>query len=178
MSKRIYEVCEEEDGQFKGRKMSEEGEEAEKLRSACMRRCGFLLGSRDYSVSRLKEKLLKAGYPESIVADALKRLEQAGYLDDRRYAEQFIRSHLSDRSRLRIIKDLTDRGIPEVLITEAFEEFTEEEVQSAQYEQVRRLLEKRSYNPDLSSYEEKQKTMAFLQRRGFPHRLIRRAMEE
>lgn len=173
----------EADIQLKDREQSEadrqpeDGEQLKKLRSACMRRCGLLLGSRDYSVSRLREKLLKAGFDDTIVEDSLERLKDAGYLDDRRYAEQFIRSHLSDKSRLRIIKDLIDRGIADEMISEAFGEFTEEEIQSAQYDQIRRLLEKRGYDPDLFSFEEKQKTMAFLQRKGFTNRLIRRAIE-
>lgn len=151
------------------------GEIMKSLRAACMQRCGTLLGSRDYSEQRLREKLSDAGYPESLVEEAIGKLQQAGYLDDFRYACSYVRSHLQDRSRLRIMRDLADRGISQKDIENAFAEVGEEEdFEEAQREQVVRLLRKRGFDPDRASYEEKQKTMAFLHRKGYSTDLIRR----
>lgn len=145
------------------------------LRAACMQRCGTLLGSRDYSEQRLREKLSDAGYPASVVEDAVGKLHRAGYLDDRRYACSYVRSHLNDRSRLRIMRDLADRGISGTDIEEAFAEVgREEDLEKAQREQVLRLLRKRGFDSDRATYEEKQKTMAFLHRKGYSTDLIRR----
>ena len=80
------------------------------LRSACMQRCGTLLGSRDYPVHRLRTKLQEAGYPTSIIEDCIEKLQKAHYLDDARYAQTYLRSHLADRSLLRIRHDLMERG--------------------------------------------------------------------
>ena len=44
----------------------------------------------------------------------------------------------------------------------------------AQRQQVMRLLEKRGFDPCEAGYEERQKTMAFLHRKGYPADLIRR----
>ena len=148
------------------------------LRATCMQRCGTLLGSRDYSEQRLREKLCDAGFPAPLVEDAVDKLHRAGYLDDRRYARSYVRSHLQDRSRLRITRDLTERGISGTDIEEAFAEVgREEDIEEAQKEQVLRLLRKRGFDPDRATYEERQKTMAFLHRKGYPADLIRRAAE-
>ena len=110
--------------------------------------------------------------------DAVDKLHRAGYLDDRRYARSYVRSHLQDRSRLRITRDLTERGISGTDIEEAFAEVgREEDIEEAQKEQVLRLLRKRGFDPDRATYEERQKTMAFLHRKGYPADLIRRAAE-
>lgn len=145
------------------------------LRSSCMQRCGNLLGSRDYSVQRMRDKLCEAGYPDSVVHEAIGKLREAGYLDDRRFAQSYVRSHMQDRSRMRIMRDLAGKGISETVIEEAFAAVAEEEnLEDAQRDQVLRLLKKRGFDPAQASYEEKQKTMAFLHRKGYPADLIRR----
>lgn len=148
------------------------------LRASCMQRCGTLLGSRDYPERRLRAKLEDAGYPASIIGECMEKLRQAHYLDDRRYAQTYVRSHLSDRSSLRIRRDLSERGIPDEYIEEAFAEIGEEtDPDQAQLDQIRHLLKKRGYEPGEADYAMRQKTMAFLHRKGFETDLIRRAME-
>ena len=145
-------------GMEEGEDLSEEtyGEILQSLYKACMQRCGILLGSRDYSEQRMREKLRDAGYPGSVVDNAVEKLRKAGYLDDRRFAQSFVRSHMRDRSRLRIMRDLAEKGISEPVIEEAFAA---------------------GFDPGAASYEERQKTMAFLHRKGYPADLIRRLTE-
>ena len=148
------------------------------LRVSCMQRCGTLLGSRDYPERRLRTKLEDAGYPASVIEECMDKLRQARYLDDRRYAQTYVRSHLSDRSRLRIRRDLSERGIPDEYIEEAFAEIEEEtDPDQVQLDQIRRLLKKRGYSPEEADYAMRQKTMAFLHRKGYETDLIRRVME-
>lgn len=145
------------------------------LRTACMQKCGTLLGSRDYSNKRMREKLRDAGYPDCIIDEAVEKLERAGYLDDLRFAQSYIRSHIQDRSRLRMMRDLAGKGISETVIEEAFAAVGEEEnVEDAQREQIIRILKKRGFDPDHTDFEERQKTMAFLHRKGYPTDMIRR----
>ena len=147
-------------------------------RASCMRKCGFLLENRDYSVRRLEEKLRAAEYPESVIREAVEKLQEAGYLDDGRYALEFVRSHFRDRSRLRIRKDLLDRGIGEALIDRAFVELGEEEdLEAAQIAQVRHILRRRGVDAAAASYEERNRTMAFLFRKGFSGETVRASME-
>ena len=149
------------------------------LRSSCMQRCGSLLGRRDYPERRLRTKLEDAGYPPVIIEECIAKLTAAHYLDDRRYVQNYVRSHLNDRSRRRIIRDLLGRGIAEDMIEEAFAAAGEEtDPDEAQRRQIRCLLKKRGFDPDSADYKEKQKTMAFLHRKGFEADLIRRSVEE
>ena len=144
------------------------------LQSACMQRCGTLLGTRDYSVQRLRKKLSEAGYPPRVIDDAIHKLKEAGYLDDSRYAQNYVRYHLQDRSRLRIMRDLAERGISDEDAEAAFEAVGEEEdTDSLQRQQIKRLLEKRGYHSDTATYQERQKIMGFLHRKGYPADLIR-----
>lgn len=144
-----------------------------------MQRCGTLLGARDYSSRRLKEKLEDAGYPPSIIAECLEKLMEAHYLDDRRYAQAYVRAHLQDRSLLRIRRGLMERGIEEEYIEEALEAVgAETDPEEAQLGQIRRYLQKRCYDPVQADYAHRQKAMAALHRRGYAPELIRRAMEE
>lgn len=145
------------------------------LRTACMQKCGALLGNRDYSIKRMREKLCDAGYPACIIDEAVEKLERAGYLDDLRFAQSFVRSHIQDRSRLRMMRDLAQKGISEEVIEEALDVVGEEEnLEEAQRSQIIRILRKRGFDPGTADYEEKQKTMAFLHRKGYPTEMIRR----
>lgn len=149
------------------------------LRASCMQRCGTLLGSRDYSEHRLRTKLQEAGYPPSIIQECIEKLAQAHYLDDQRYAETYVRTHLRDRSSLRIRRDLAERGIAEEYIAAAFEKAGEEaDTEEAQRNQIRRLLRRRGYDQEHTDFVFRQKTMAFLHRKGYAPEMIRQVMEE
>ena len=61
------------------------------------------------------------------------------------------------------------------VLEEISEETDPEEVQLAR---IRRLLQKRGYDPAQTDYTARQKTVAFLRRKGYGMELIRRAMAE
>lgn len=149
----------------------------QELRKSCMEKCGRLLGSRDYSVQRLRMKLEAAGFPEEVISDAVEKLQKAGYLDDLRYAQNYIRFHLEDKSLRRIEQDLLDRGIDREWIGKAFAlEGEEQDLREAQRRQILRLLEKRGFRSDEADFSQRQKQMNFLHRKGYPTDLIREAM--
>ena len=148
----------------------------EQLRKEILHESGILLGGRDYTEKRLTEKLLERDYPEDLVQEAVQSLKEARYLDDRRFAEQYLSAHLSDRSIARIRQDLAQRGVDNKLIDEAVSACSMEEIQEEELAQIRQLLKKRHYDPESADYAEQQKTAAFLYRRGFDAGLIRKAM--
>ena len=148
----------------------------EQLRKEILHESGILLGGRDYTEKRLTEKLLERDYPEDLVQEAVQSLKEAHYLDDRRFAEQYLSAHLSDRSIARIRQDLAQRGVDNKLIDEAVSACSVEEIQEEELAQIRQLLKKRHYDPESADYAEQQKTAAFLYRRGFDAGLIRKAM--
>ena len=148
----------------------------EQLRQEILHESGILLGGRDYTEKRLTEQLLERDYPEDLVQEAVQSLKEARYLDDRRFAEQYLSAHLSDRSIARIRQDLAQRGVDNKLIDEAVSACSVEEIQEEELAQIRQLLKKRHYDPESADYAEQQKTAAFLYRRGFDAGLIRKAM--
>ena len=148
----------------------------EQLRKEILHESGILLGGRDYTEKRLTEKLLERDYPEDLVQEAVQSLKEARYLDDRRFAEQYLSAHLSDRSIARIRQDLAQRGVDNKLIDEAVSACSVEEIQEEELAQIPQLLKKRHYDPESADYAEQQKTAAFLYRRGFDAGLIRKAM--
>lgn len=148
------------------------------LRGEALRRCGDLLGKKDYSRAGLESKLEADGYPKEIREQVLTELTDAHYLDDRRLAQNYIRGHLRDKSKTRIRQDLQQKGISAEDMEEAFACVAEEtDMEFEQLTQIRRLLEKKHYDPEQATWEEKQKVMAFLYRRGFSQDMIRRGMD-
>ena len=151
------------------------------LRKRALAKSGDLLKNQDYSRKKLMEKLILAGFPSSVAEATVRSLEDAHYVDDLRLAVSYVRCHLSDKSRARILNDLMKKGISEETSGKALAEVLEEEggedaLLKKETEQIQMLLTKRHYDPETADFNEKQKTMAFLYRKGFPADLIRQVM--
>ena len=125
--------------------MAESDKDVEQRRKECLRKSGVLLSQRDYTCMRLRDKLLAAGFEEEIVEMTLESLKEARYLDDERYARNFIQAHWEDRSRTRIRADLENRGVPSDIAVRVLSEENEERGNSAEIMQVRRLMKKRGF---------------------------------
>jgi regulatory protein len=170
------------------RRKPEEVTDPAELRSMVLRKCGELLKSQDYTEQRLRMKLRTAGFPEETIDMAIEAMKEAHYINDTRYAENYVKYHLKDRSRRRIEQDLQERGVAEEIIQAAFQNMTaagemQIEINSvspmdtAEIEQIQILLRKKQYDPETAGWEEKQKIMAFLYRKGYSQENIRCAMQ-
>jgi regulatory protein len=148
----------------------------EERRKECLRKCGNLLAQRDYTCARLRDKLTGAGYEEDLVAEVLESLIEAHYLDDRRYAQSFVEAQWENRSKRRIRADLESRGVPSQIISEVLEEASSERGNAAEIRQIRRLIEKRCFDPSTATWEERSKIQAFLYRKGYGSASVRIAM--
>ena len=124
--------------------------------------------------ARLREKLTRNEYPADIVEAAISYVKSFGYINDYEYARSFIESRKERKSRREIYMQLVGKGVPRELIDEAFEESYEREDST---EAIRRLLEKKHYDPENTTPEEKKKIMAYLVRKGFGYDDIRRTMQ-
>jgi len=76
-----------------------------------------LLGGRAYSTGELREKLRRRAQREADVDNAVARLKDLGYLDDRRFAETFASARLSGDKlgRTRVVQDLRRRRVAPAL---------------------------------------------------------------
>ena len=146
------------------------------LSKRCKLRAMNLLQKKDYTTRQLKDKLEEGLYPKELVDEAIEYVSSYKYLDDERYARDYINYHMSTRSKNRIVQDLVTKGISKDMLMPIMEELYDEESGDVELDQVKALLIKKRYDPDTTDFKEKQKIMAFLMRRGFQMSTIRKAM--
>ena len=150
--------------------------EEEILPTRAKRRAMNLLQNRDYTEAGLREKLRNGDYPESCIEEAVAYVKSYGYVDDCRYAGDFITYNMDRKSRTRMEQDLMRKGISKDTIRTVFEELEEQGTSQDEGAMIRRLLEKKKYDPQTATGQEKQRMYAFLYRRGFRAEVISRAL--
>lgn len=135
-----------------------------------------LLQKREYTASALREKLRDGEYPDDCIEEAVAYVESYGYVDDQRYARDFIIYNLDRKSRMRIEQDLMRKGIHKDTIRAAFEELEEEGTRQDEASMIRSLLEKKKYDAKIAGGQEKQRMYAFLYQKGFHADAINKAL--
>lgn len=82
------------------------------------------LARRAYSVYEMRTYLERRAEDKDVVKGVLERLKNLSYLDDARYARQFVRLHTELRKQgpFRIARDLRARGVPDRHIESALAE--------------------------------------------------------
>lgn len=148
----------------------------EMLPQRAKKRVMNLLERRDYTAAGLREKLREGFYPEACIEEAIAYAASYGYVDDARYAEDYIRYHMEDRSRIRIEQDLVRKGISMTLISGIFEKLASEGTTQDEEGMIRILLQKKNFDKNTATRQEKQRMYAFLSRRGFHAETISRAL--
>lgn len=156
----------------RGRKSphSEEGSGREHRRDAREKAMNLLL-YRPRSEYELRTRLTDAGYSPDETEDALDYVKGYGYVNDRRFAENYARSRQDSVSRRVIGMELREKGVDSSLISDALEELDipEEEV-------LGRLLLKKAGQPHQMEEKELRRLYGFLTRKGFSGGAIRRAV--
>lgn len=135
-----------------------------------------LLKSRDYTRKQLEDKLKQGGYPQEIVEEAVAYVESYGYINDERYARNFIEYNMQNKSRRRIENDLQQKGIGKELISKVFDELKEDGQEIDETVMIHQLLLKKNFRTQDATYDEKQKMCGFLYRKGFQTDAISRAL--
>jgi regulatory protein len=135
-----------------------------------------LLSARPYSERKLRDKLLGRQYEAPDVREALERLRRERLINDRKYAEEFVRArmHARPRAASRMITDLLARGIPLTLAKEVVAEVMPkaDEVPLAR-EFVRR---KQAQYAGLDDDTRWRRLAGMLARRGFSYDTIREVL--
>lgn len=136
-----------------------------------------LLKSREYTTEQLRTKLEQGFYPKTVIEEAISYVESFHYIDDFRYAVSFITYNESNKSRRRIEQDLHAKGIAKDIIEKAWLSWENEGGFQDEQTMIRKLLEKKHYNPESADYKEQQKIYAYLARKGFSGEQIRKALK-
>ena len=116
-----------------------------------------LLKVQDRTEGEMCRRLFQDGYPDSIVQETIGFLQEYHFVDDARYAANYLQR----------------KGISREIIREQLEE-TEHDSGEA----IRVLLEKKHYRAGETAPEEEKKIIAYLMRRGFSWEDIRREMKK
>ena len=139
----------------------------EHARSCAMERIAALVNMRDYSEHDFKRKLRLDGYASSTVEACVQRAKELRLIDDRRYADAYIRSKVSQGwGRSRIERELSAHGIAAADVAGWPEEYLSGDAEaerayelakrrplkgSNDYERLMRYLCGRGYAPGVAS---------------------------
>jgi regulatory protein len=127
-----------------------------------------LLAGRPKSRARLEQSLLAKGHEPDEVREALERVTQLGYLDDRRYADSKARSALAEgKAPQAAVRKLESEGVPSALAEAAVAAAAEEAAYDA-LSAAKALVRKRRLTGA--------KAARFLASRGFPEDVVRAAV--
>ena len=133
-----------------------------------------LLNVMGRSEEQLRQKLRLGNYPEDIIDMVIDYVKAFGYINDLEYAQNFIESRKDKKSRKEIYALLCQKGLKGEDIDVAFQECYEE---NDAKEAICTLLRKKSYDPESAEWEETQKILGFLMRKGFRYEDIRQVIQ-
>lgn len=140
------------------------------------KRAMLILQHNDRTEWELTDKLNKAGFSEEAVESAVEYVRSFHYIDDERYAKRFVEIYHESRSIKRMKQDLYKRHIADEYIELALENIDYDDSMA-----LRRQIEKLGIDADMLaslSYEESQKIIAKLYRKGFSLGSIKDVLSE
>ena len=120
----------------------------------------------------IKQKLLKYGYKESIIDEAIKKAEEYGYINDKEYAKMLVKAK-SLKSRKEIKYSLYTKGIDRNIVDEVSETISDNE----ESERAIAVASKYMKNKEVNS-KSLAGLYAYLYRKGFMVDSIKRALKE
>ena len=133
----------------------------------------YLLKSSDKTEKELRRKLAEGFYPQEAADHAISVVKKYHYIDDERYARNYVEQGALKKSRRQIIYDLQKKGIGQETISGLLEECPVDEER-----QIQEFLRKRRYPGRDASPEEKKKIAAALGRKGFSYETVIKVIGE
>lgn len=128
-----------------------------------------LLVKNDLPEKKLREKLLEGKYPEACVDEAIHYVKSYHYIDDSRYAHNYIASKASQISKAAIRNKLMEKGISKDVIEKELSIYYEDDPLNQDCEEnliKQQLIKLCKGNFDLP-YEDRRKLLASMYRKGF-----------
>ncbi len=135
-----------------------------------------LLQKRSYTKEGLRRKLIEGRYPEELVEKALDYVASYHYIDDVRYAGEYIRCYCECRSKRRIMQDLKTKGVSLEVAEKAWQTYEAEFAPVDEVRQIQALLQKKQFDKNTADYKETMRIMNFLYRKGYSVDCIKQCM--
>lgn len=137
-----------------------------------------LLKFMDRTELELRNKLKEAGYTDEIVDKTIAYINGYGYLDDERLTSSYVRNRMNTKSKLMIKMELQQKGVNSDIIDQVFhEEYENENHEDAELTAIKKVIAKKVKSTENLEYEEKQKLIASLYRKGFDISKIKQVLE-
>lgn len=140
-------------------------------------RCMNLLKSREYTEYQLRNKLRQGEYAPEMIEEAISYVKSYHYVDDLSYSRKYIESRINQKSIQEIENCLLIKGISRELIKQCVEELetdTAFDREESELILIQQLFRKKHFIPQEANEKERQKMYAFLYRKGFSSRIIRK----
>ena len=129
-----------------------------------------LLAARDYTEKEVSDKLKKAHYPETMIEDILNYGRERHYLDDLRYAQDYISFRKSSKS-IRLLKyQLSMKGVSDSVLSQIEADNDAEELLPA----LERYWMKKKGN----TYQKNAKTYQYFVRKGYHSSLVKELIQQ
>ncbi|MBP5254355.1 MAG: regulatory protein RecX [Lachnospiraceae bacterium] len=132
-----------------------------------------LLEFSDRTERKLREKLEEAGFPAPAVDEAVEYVRSFHYLDDRRFAESYIRGHFGRKSRKEILEALKEKGVSTEDAEAAAETFEWDDAGT-----VRALFERKYGLKDPGDPKLYEKAFRYFAGKGFSYQDIKHGIGE
>lgn len=128
-----------------------------------------LLERMDRTETQLRQKLTELRYPKEIVEEAVSYVKSFHYIDDVRYARQYIESRGERESIRQMRMALLQKGIAGEILDGVLQDTEPPDEEK----QIRRWMEKRQYDPEAADEKERARMYRFLLRKGYSCENIR-----
>ena len=136
-----------------------------------------LLEHMDRTERGLTDRLKQAGFSEETAAEAVSYMKEYGYVDDERYAFNYIMYRIHSKSRQKIFQELQQKGVDRQTIQTVWEEA--EELESPdEHALLLSLIEKKYASGTELDERELRRLLGYFARRGFRQSEITSALEE
>jgi regulatory protein len=128
-----------------------------------------LLAARGYSVRNLRRKLDQKGFSPDEAGETIARLQERGYLDDEKFAQEFARQRLvtGGASSRRVEQDLVKRGISPAVAKIVTASIVQEEGVEFGESIVRLARKKAASLGGLDDLTRRRRVFGFLARKGY-----------
>lgn len=133
-----------------------------------------LLAKRSYFEKELKKKLSLKNYPSEIIDCVIEDIKNLGYIDDEKYAEQFVEHHLKIRKYglNRISNDLQRKGVSRNIIDKLIKHKTDDNLIKENIHILAQKKYKSLINKETDMRKILQKIYSHLASKGYNNELI------
>lgn len=139
----------------------------------CRERALYILERNDKTEHELRVKLKSSFYPEDIVDSTIEFLKKYDYIDDYRYAANYIRIKKNSKSIQQMKYEMATKGIPKAVISDVFQN---QEINSR--EVIEKILISRNFDFQSHTKEQCSKQIRYLLGKGFLYEEIISVIKE